>query len=197
MSWARYLLSNINLMNIILGGVLIILVNYILLPFLNKVTQYSLPVIAKHEKSDSGVKNKTEQIITPSPMDYVVIAEQNIFHPERRIPVEAKEAKALPKPDFVLYGTLLSGDTIFAYIEDRKAPHSTPGRGNRQRALKPGQSLSGYTLSQVNVDRVVMTRGDDRLEVMVTEGKSRNRTKQNPAAPSAQQKNLYGDGLDR
>ncbi len=176
MSRTKYLLSNLNLMNIMLAGVLIFLVNYMVLPFLHKGMQYSLPVMVKHEKPDSGVDTKTEQIKTPSPFDYVIIAEQNLFHPERKIPVEAKEAQSLPKPEFVLYGTLLSGDINIAYMEDKKSPYSTAGRGNRQRALKPGQSISGYTLTEVFADKVVMARGDDRLEVTVTESSKSKRT---------------------
>lgn len=176
MSRTKYLLSNFNLINIMLAGALIFLVNYIVLPFLHKGMQYSLPVIVKHEKPDSGIDQKAEQIKTPSPLDYAIIAEQNLFHPERKIPVEANEAQSLPKPEFVLYGTLLSGDMNIAYMEDKKSPYTTAGRGNRQRALKPGQSISGYTLTEVFTDKVVMAKGDDRLEVTVTESSRLKRT---------------------
>ena len=163
MNRARYLLGNINLINIMLTGVLIFLVNYMLLPFLNKSMQYSLPVIKKHEEIDSGSDKKPDQTKTPSPLDYMVITEQNLFHPERKIPVEVKEAQPLPKPDFVLYGTLISGDTNIAYMEDKKSPHSTPGREKRQTTLKQGDSMSGFTLKELSEDRVIMVRGDERL----------------------------------
>ncbi|MBI5634040.1 MAG: hypothetical protein HZA15_11240 [Nitrospirae bacterium] len=197
MSRTKSFLSHLNLINITLAGVLIVLVNYVLLPFLNEGMQYSLPVIARHERPDPGADKKAEQTRTSSPLDYVIIAEQNLFHPERKIPADVKEAPPLPKPDFVLYGTLISGDLNIAYIEDKKSPLSTPGRGNRQRALIPGQNLSGYTLNQIYVDRVILTRGDDRIEVMVTEGKDKSRAKQKPASPPAQQKKLDGSALNR
>lgn len=193
----KYMLSHLNLINIMLAGVLIFLVNYVLLPFLHDDMQFAPPVMVKHEKPFSGTENKAEQTKTLSPLDYVIIAEQNLFHSERKIPVEVKEAQQLPKPDFVLYGTLLSGDMNIAYMEDIKSPVSTPGRGNRQRVLMQGQSLSGYTLSQVLVDRVVMTRGDDKMEIMVTEGKGKSRSKQKPASPPAQQKKLDGSAFVR
>jgi len=196
MNRARYLLGNINLINIMLTGVLIFLVNMIL-PLLYPNMQYYFPETGKHKEIVSVSDNKPDKEKTPSPLDYVVIAEQNLFHPERKIPVEVKEAQPLPKPDFVLYGTMISNDINIAYMEDKKSSYSTPGRGNRQRALKPGQSISGYSLSQVYDDKVVMVRGDDRIEVMVTEGRSKNRTKQKPATPPAQRKNLDGGGLDR
>jgi len=138
MGRARYLLANINLINIILTGALIFLVNYMLLPFFNKSMQYSLPAIKKHEEIDSG-----------------------------SIPVEVKEAQPLPKPDFVLYGTLISDDTNIAYMEDKKSPNSTPGREKRQTPLKQGDSMSGFTLKELSEDRVIMARGEERLTVFL------------------------------
>ncbi len=169
MGRVRYLLGNINLINIMLTGVLIFLVNYMLLPFLNKSMQYSLPVIKKHEVIDSGSNKNPDQSKTPSTLDYMVITEQNLFHPERKIPVEIKEAQPLPKPDFVLYGTLISGDANIAYMEDKKSPYSTPERGKRQTPLKQGESMSGFTLKELSEDRVIMVRGEERLTVYLND----------------------------
>ena len=72
MSRARYLLGNINLINIMLTVVLIFLFNY-MLPFMNKSMQYSLPVIAKHGEIGSDSGNKADQEKTPSPLDYMII----------------------------------------------------------------------------------------------------------------------------
>jgi len=163
MSRARHLLSNINLLNIILTVLLFFLVNFMLLPFLNKSFHYSLPIIVKHEKPESGVDNKTELTKTPSPFDYAIIAEQNLFHPERKIPV--KESQSLPRPDFVLYGTMISGDINIAYMEDKKSPYTTVGRGKRQKILKLGHTLSGFVLNDIQHDNVVMVRGEERIEV--------------------------------
>jgi len=165
MNRTGYLLRNINLINIILTGVLIFLVNYMLLPFLNKSIQFSLPVIAKHEESDSVNDKKPDQVKTPSPLDYMIISEQNLFHPERKIPVEVKEAQPLPKPDFVLYGTLLTEGLKIAYMEDAKSPHSTQGRGKRQTPLKQGEVMSGFTLKELSEDKAIMARGEERLTV--------------------------------
>jgi len=173
MNRTRYLLRNINLINIILTGVLIFLVNYMLLPFLNKSIQFSLPVIAKHEESDSVNGKKPDQEKTPSPLDYMIISEQNLFHPERKIPVEVKEAQPLPKPDFVLYGTMLTEGLKIAYMEDKKSPHSTPGRGKRQTPLKQGESMGGFILKEIEKDQVVMQRGEEKIVVSLNDAKAR------------------------
>lgn len=193
MGRARYLLSNINLINIILTGALIFLLNYVLLPFFNKSMQYTLPVIKKHEGLDSGSNKKPDQTKTPSPLDFMVITEQNLFHPERKIPVEVKEAQPLPKPDFVLYGTLISDDTNIAYMEDKKSPNSTPGREKRQTPVKQGDSISGFTLKELSEDRVIMVRGEERLTVyLIDTQKPKQRGVTAPAPSTVAQGNQLG-----
>lgn len=193
MGKARYLLGNINPVNIMLAGALIFLINYMLLPFLNKSMQYPLPVIKKHEEIDSGSDKKTDQTKTPSTLDYAVITDQNLFHPERKIPVEVKEAQPLPKPDFVLYGTLISGDINIAYMEDKKSPQSTPERGKRQTPLKQGESMSGYTLKELSEDRVTMVRGEERMTVYLNDPqKPKQRSVTAPAPSTAAQGTQFG-----
>jgi hypothetical protein len=193
MGRTRYLLSHINLINILLTGLLIVIANYMLLPFLNKGIQYSLPVIAKHEMTDTSTGKKPDLEKTLSPLDYMIITEQNLFHPERKIPVEAKEAQPLPKPDFVLYGTLLSGDINIAYMEDKKSPFSSPGREKRQTPLKLGESMSGFTLKEISEDRVIMVRGEEeRLIVYLNDPQKPKQRDFAVQPPSAAQVNSSG-----
>ncbi|MBA4395735.1 MAG: hypothetical protein C0407_19450, partial [Desulfobacca sp.] len=131
---------------------------------------FALPPLKK--KPVEKNQNESPKVQTPSPMDYVVIADQNIFHPERRIPPDKKEEAALPKPEFFLYGTLITPEMKIAYVEDKKAPVSTPGRGKRQTALKKGESLSGFTLKEVLTDKVVMTRGEETLTILLEDPNS-------------------------
>ena len=184
MSRARYLLSNINLMNAMLTGVLIFLANYTL-PFMNTNMQYSFPVIAKHVEVGPDSGNQADQEKTPSPLDYVLISEQNLFHPDRKIPEEIKEAAPLPKPDFVLYGTLMTADTTIAYMEDKKSPQSSPGRGKRQTPLKLGDSMSGFILKGLDTDRAIMVRGEEKLIVYLNDpAHPKTRTDGPPQIPS-------------
>jgi hypothetical protein len=155
---------NINLLNIILITAIIILANYTVLPMFNMSIKYTLPA-GKKTIGDTDEKPAEGRI--PSPSDYMIIAEENLFHPERKIPVEKKAEQPLPKPEFVLYGTLITDDMKLAYLEDRKAPHSTQGRGRRQTVLRLGDSMSGFTLKDIETDKVVMVRGEDRIEVNV------------------------------
>jgi len=162
MNRVKSLFRNINLLNLILITAVIIFGNYIVLPFLNINFKYALPA----GKKTIVIKEEKPPVIEiPSYMDYTMVAEENLFHPERKIPLEKKEEKPLPKPDIVLYGTLITDDISLAYIEDLKAPFSTPGRGKRQTALRKGDTISGFTLKDVEADKILMVRGEEKMLV--------------------------------
>ncbi|MDH5769162.1 MAG: hypothetical protein OEZ31_09440 [Nitrospirota bacterium] len=157
----KAMLKSINLLNLILISVILFFASYIIFPMLTLKVAYRTPALKQ-----SGEEKKEEtpaQTQIPTAFEYTLIAEQNIFHPERKIP--EKKDKEKPKPEFILYGTLITDDIKIAYMEDKKAPHSTPGRGKRQSTLHLGTTLSGFTLKEVQEDMVVMVRGDDRIEV--------------------------------
>ena len=160
----KYFFKNITLLNTLLLAVIIVMVNYSLLPFFNTDIKYILPV---QKKSVGGEETDQAEFSPPSPSDYMIIAEENLFHPERRIPPEKKAEQELPKPEFVLYGTLITDDLGVAYLEDLKAPRTTPGRGKRQVALKKGDAFSGFTLKEIEADKIVMARGDEKMTVHI------------------------------
>jgi len=159
-----YLFRNINLLNVTLLAAVVLLTVYIISPVFDMDIKYNL---VAPEKPITAEEEKILPVHISSPSDYTLIAEQNLFHPERKIPPEKKEEKQLLKPEFVLYGTLISDNVKIAYIEDRKSPHSTPGRGKRQTAMRIGQTLSGFTLKEIDFDKVVMARGEEMLVIKV------------------------------
>lgn len=181
----KRLIKNINLINIVLTGILIFFVNYMVLPFFNMGVKYTLPssIIRPFVDETIGVA-ETPEGKAASPSDYAVIPELNFFHPERKIPSEKKEAAPLPRPDFVLYGTLVTDDLNIAYMEDKKAPFSTPGREKRQTPLKTGESLSGFTLKEIDRDKVVMLRDEEKIVVYLNDAQ-RPKTREQPAQQKA------------
>lgn len=168
-SKSRYLLSNINLINIVLAGALIFFVFYMFLPLSYTADKYAPPVVKKSTVTSPSSVNPSERGEDLFLSDYIIIAEQNLFHPERKIPEGGKGGSSLQKPDFVLYGTLITDDLNIAYMEDRKSPLSTPGRGKRQTTLKLGDSMSGFTLKEVETDKVIMQKDEERLVVYIND----------------------------
>lgn len=158
--------KNITILNIILIAVIIFLSSYVLLPNFKSNIRYELPA---GEKIFNQKNITIPEIEIPSPSDYTIIAEKNLFHPERQIPVEKKEvdSNSLPQPDFIVYGTVISDDASIAFLEDTKAPWSTPGRGRRQTILRKGDTLSGFTLKEITSDKIVMVKGDESIILYV------------------------------
>jgi len=169
MTW-KSVLRNINLLNCILLAPCLVLAYNFLSP--QSEGKYSLDIPPTKKKPVEKIQNESSKPQTPSPMDYVVIADENLFHPERRIPPEKKEEAALPKPEFILYGTLITPELKMAYMEDKKAPVTTPGRGKRQSAIKIGESLSGFTLKEVDPSKVILSRGEEIMTVLLDDSRA-------------------------
>lgn len=164
----RYVLKSMNTLNLLLAAALLLMAGYALLPLSRDrgTVRVSAPQVKPAAKQAEDLQAPEEQSIAA--VDYIVISDRNLFHPERIIPVEKKEEeKPLPKPDFVLYGTLIDGETKLAFMDDLKAPYTTPGRGKRQRVIAQGGNLSGYVLREVHEDRVVMVRGEEKIPVIL------------------------------
>ena len=161
------LFRNINSLNIILILVIIILTKNII-PLTMKIDIKYIPTEVKKPLNNNKDKVPQEFHI-PSLSDYTMVAEENLFHPERKIPEEKKEEQPLPKPEFVLYGTLITDDLSLAFLEDLKAPLITPGRGKRQTVLKKGDVMSNFTLEAIQKDKIVMARGDEKMTVYLSD----------------------------
>lgn len=180
MTRSKYFIRNINVLNIILAVFIVLMISYALSPFFYANVKFALPSLNKAPEEHQGISSG--EFVLQSPSDYTLISEENLFHPERKIPPEKKVEEELPKPDFVLYGTLQTDDLSIAYIEDMKAPRSTAGRGRRQIALRKGDRLSGYTLKEISIDRIVMARGEQSITLQVIDPrKSKHGV---PAAPA-------------
>lgn len=158
-------MRNVNVLNALLMAAIMLCALYILSPLLYPQAAFSLP---SPKKTPESKEEKSAESPPGSPMEYIIIAEKNIFHQERKIPTDKPAGEAaLPKPEFVLYGTLVAGDISLAYLEDQKASTAAQGKGKRQRAIKKGETMSGFTLKEIEEDKVVMVRGEEKIEVRV------------------------------
>lgn len=177
----RNTLRNLNLLNLLLLSAAALFVIYSIFPSFPVEVRYSVPV-SKNGAEEEEPRNAQPRIFSIA--EYANISEDNLFHPERKIPAEKKDEQPLPKPEFVLYGTLVTNDVRVAYMEDMKAPRSTTGRGKRQTALKKGDSLSGFTVSEIGEDKVVMVRGKEKMVIAVHNPSRKTEAVQSTAAPA-------------
>ncbi len=176
-----YFLKSINILNLLLIAAVAALGVYLLFPLLNAKVTYKPPPVAQQTRASEEEKTASNQ---SSPLsDYMMVAEQNIFHPERKIPPENKDEKTLTTPEIFLYGTLLTDNMRLAYIEDKKSPQTSPGRGNRQAVVKQGDVISGYILKSVEKDRIVLVRGEEQMIVFLNDAK-KTRSAATPSQPT-------------
>jgi len=73
----KYLIKNITFMNLLLFAALFFLAGYIVLPLFTSAAKYTPPP-AKKAPVEGNEQQQQPQIQAPSPMDYVIIADQNL-----------------------------------------------------------------------------------------------------------------------
>ena len=177
MTILQSILRNINVLNLLLTSAVAAAAYIIIVPFVDLDIKVSIPPAKEEAASTTRPAPAPVQF---SPADYALISEQNLFHPERKIPPEKAEAKVIPKPEVILYGTLITTDVSVAYIEDKRAPKTTPGRGKRQIAAQKGYNVGGYVLQQIDTDRIVLVKGEDKIVVRMEEGEKRRDAEKTP-----------------
>jgi hypothetical protein len=162
MAFIRYLAKNISILNVLLAAVAVALLTQALFPLFSVKVAYR-PHAASGGQESGELKTEPAQALSPS--DYMIVAEENPFHPERKIPPDKKVEKQLPKPELILYGTLITGDLSVAYVDDKKAPYTTPGRGKRPRVLKVGDTIGGFVLKEIETSRITLVRNEEVMTV--------------------------------
>lgn len=170
MKMIRHIARHANLLNALLLAISVIVAVFVFLSLTHMDRRYSLPG-AQHKTPVEGDKKQTEKGSAPTPADFAVIGEMNLFHPERITPVEKKAD--MPRPELVLYSTMVSDAVQFAMIEDKKSPKTSPGRGNRQTVVKKGDVVSGFIVTGITTDSIVLTKGNEQMEVHISDEEKR------------------------
>jgi hypothetical protein len=107
-----------------------------------------------------------EEVRSVQPAEaYGIIAEKNIFNPERKdfpspgLPL-AEQPKPIVRPQVVLSGVVISDDYQAASV-------SSPGPGT----LKLGDKIGEYKLARIAADRITMEAVADSFEVLLYDRK--------------------------
>ena len=166
----QYILRNFNVMNLLLLAAAMVMFFTLAYPFLNYDPNIRIPKVNAVTEMKA---EKTAEQAAPAAADYIIVAEKNLFHPERRIPAEKKEEQVVVRPEIIYYGSIITHEKKIAYIEDKKNPYSTPGRGKRQTPVAEGAMIGGYALKEVNPETLVLVRGDDKMVVNLRDQKDR------------------------
>ncbi|MDD5711902.1 MAG: hypothetical protein PHY31_03990 [Smithellaceae bacterium] len=167
MTKRQYFLRSVNVLN---AGLLVILLAILYLGLEPLISNDAGVIDPPSAREIKVVKDgeRIAPIMEASIIDYSIVTEKNIFHPQRRLPSDRPATEAV-KPDVVLYGTLITDDLSLAFLEDLKAPYATAGRGKRPMTLKKGGYLNGYRLEEVDADRIVLVKGRDRIVALIAD----------------------------
>ena len=160
-----------NGLNLLMTVVVAMLAVFTFLPLYRMGASFSLPV----PKGDLSGGRQDQGVNEFNPSDYAVLVQQNLFHPERKLPSPSKkEETALPRPDITLYGTYITSDVKLAFIEEKSLSLTSPGRGQRQAVLKLGEKVLGFELKRVEPDRIVLMKGKETMTVTLEDKRQRS-----------------------
>ncbi len=176
----RSIPRNVTLLNVLLAVTLVLAGIGVICPAMSVNNRLKLPRIVP--KETVLPEKPAEEAAQPLPTDYAVVSEMNLFHPQRVIPIDAK--KELPKPELFLCGIIMYGNQRVAFVEDRKNPTTSPGRGKRQTELRKGSVYAGYSVTDINNNSIVLARGDQSVSVHLMDPGKRG-GKNSPSSPSA------------
>lgn len=171
MKIVSYALKNMNILNLLLLAASTGLFFTLVYPLLDADVRVNIPRVKAEPINQEAKIVPAEN--PPTTLDYIIVTEKNLFHPQRRMPLSKAEEEMVARPEIIFYGAIISGEKKIAYIEDKKNPYSTPGRGKRQKPVTQGTMIGGYLLKEVNPETIVLVRGNDRMVVNLRDQKDR------------------------
>ncbi len=121
------------------------------------------PEMATENKEDVRVKHK-EKVVSEAFLK--IIADQDLFRPSRSAPSIKKEKiekTAAPKNTPRLFGTIILGDNKTAILEDPETKTT--------KAYRVNESVSGFVVSEILEDKVVLLSGGEKVEVRLRDDK--------------------------
>lgn len=188
-----YIAKQVNGLNLLLAVVLVVLAYFTILPIYRLGARFNIP----GPKNGPAATQRDPVVVDFVPANYAVLTQENLFHPDRKIPPAKKEVKALPKPEITLYGTYITSATRLAFIEEKSSPMTSPGRGQRHTVIKQGEKILGFELKQIEPNRITLVRDKEIMTVSLEAKKQRSGGAgsvgaQSPYVPNKQPASLTG-----
>jgi len=167
-----YILKSLNLLNLLMTATAIGFFIHFLNPLLQTSVSVTVPAPGGIPREMAVRTDETEK---PPIVDYTPIGEKNLFHPDRMTPPGKKSpvSLALPRPELMLHGTMMTSELKIAYVEDKKAVQKTPGRNAPYFIVKEGDTVNGYTLKAIAENMIVLSNGEEQMILYLDELKDR------------------------
>jgi hypothetical protein len=169
----KWTLDNVRVFHLMIGAIVGVFLFFFVWPEYNQNGKISIP--AAKIIPETEAQAPTPEEIPPSLSDYAVIAEQNLFHQDRKIPPRKKE---MPKPEIVLSGTTIMDGVPLALIQDKKGGQILASCSNRQRPcwVKIGDRVQGYTVTIIEPNSIFLQKGDDVITASLHKRQGKQKT---------------------
>jgi hypothetical protein len=119
-----------------------------------------IPFLAVQGQAASDKEEVLANMGADEKSDFQSIVQKDIFRPDRKEPVDILRLSS-PSPLPRLAGIAIVGNESWAFLED-PATRAVKACGIRD-------SIAGFTVYKIQEDRVVLLRGDERVEVKIRE----------------------------
>jgi hypothetical protein len=158
------------LLNVLLGAVACLLAVALVGEL---ATPHPLPPAPSGRRAQEAAPGPPQDRTSPDPVarnGYAVIATKNLFNPSRSEAPTGSAVATGPKP--LLHGVVVDGPKSRAYLEDPVV--------KRTFGYTVGDTIGGGRLQSISPDRVVISRPDGLVEVLLQDP-----AKPKPAIPAA------------
>jgi hypothetical protein len=143
---------------------------------------------AKNSVTSPPPARVAERVIPPE-STYGIVVEKNLFFANRSeiFPKEPEKGPAkLPEKPIYLYGVVLLGDKKQALISNPEFGADPAQKQPKDKWVKIGDTAGNFRVAEIDQDRVILTEGDNRREILLYDAKkpARKVVEQKPAAPT-------------
>ena len=179
----------INLILLIIVGMLGLRLYKTWVKPLDIAAQKTLQQTQKDKKISEHKKTEEKKELSFNETVYNVIVQNDLFRPSRSAPqIEEIPLYFLDNPP-KLYGTIIMGNDKSAILEDPKTKTTKLYRLN--------DLFGGFTISDIQDNKVVLLMGDESIEVKLREIKTITAPRQQPFMPQQQPQVRPQDSLQR
>ena len=168
----------INLILLIIVGMLGLRLYKTWVKPLDIAAQKTLQQTQKDKKISEDKKTEEKKELSFNETVYNVIVQNDLFRPSRSAPqVEEISLQFFANPP-KLYGTIIMGNDKSAILEDQNTKTT--------RLYRLNDLFGGFTISDIQDNKVVLSRGDKSIEVKLREIKTITAPRQQPFMPQQQ-----------
>ncbi|MDA8215104.1 MAG: hypothetical protein M0Z64_07490 [Nitrospiraceae bacterium] len=124
-----------------------------------------IPSWAVHGQASSDKEEVQANVGVDEKSDFQTIVQKDIFRPDRKEPEDIlRPSPPSLSPPPRLVGIAIAGNESRAFLEDPIT--------KAVKVCRIKDSIAGFTVHKIQEDRVVLLRGDERVEVKIRETKT-------------------------